>query len=178
MHLDRHLLKLHGTKPHSPEQSVLCKLGRDRTLLEGLECPCPIPGCRAVVRHLNHHMRNVHSGLSKAEVDTVLRPLRWEVAMCELHNLRAAEPPALPLVTELDLRFFEGKEAEEPPPPPPIKDHKCRRSQCELIKQKKDKLNRKLHKQLYIAHKVSRDLWYNEALTVKVVCFDCKSSIL
>ena len=154
--VDRHLLRVHRTSPKTGEQSVLCKLGRDRTLLERVECQCPISGCTAVVTHVKHHLRNVHGGLSKVQMELALRPLRWERAMCELRDLRAkkGEPP---LVTDLDIHFFAAKEAGVAVESPRLQyEHKCRKKQCE----QKDHVNGKMRKQLSIAQNVSRDLLF------------------
>ena len=164
VNLDKHLSNVHFTKPGTKEQKVLCKLGRDRTLLEGKNNQCPLRGCKVKVKNVKHHLSNVHKDVSKADKVLALRPLRWSQAMKELREYRAAKKRP-ELVTDLDITYFEAMQAHDPKGQvaPPIEEPKCRNRECKTTERRNDVLISKLRHMLSIAQKVSRDLCYNEA---------------
>ena len=99
----KHVGNAHRTVPKSKEQSILCKLGRDRICLDDLPLDCPVRGCNARLRHLLHHFKNCHREPSPARTAEELRPLRRCVVFTQLRELRRAGEP---MVTDLDTVYF------------------------------------------------------------------------
>ena len=153
--MDRHLRTVHHVFPDSEEQKILCKLGSDRIPLEGEMFRCPLfrEGCLASIRHPKHHLKNSHPALSTQQITNILRPLRYELAMRKLGELRAAK------VTDLDVVYFETEGDAPQPSTSRCTNPECKmeRKQCAVLQ----KLNAELRKQLSFAQKVSRDFSYN-----------------
>ena len=97
-----HLIHSHGTKPGSEEHRILCKLGRDQTPLDGVY-NCPVreeTGCTAITELPTQHLRSFHGHMSTDQINRTLRPLRYQVAIKYLRDLRAS---GTNLVTSIDL---------------------------------------------------------------------------
>ena len=177
--VDTHLISEHGTISGSEEQKILCKLGRDRIHLpEGTyTCPLRKKGCKSVVKNPVHHLKGSrHEPMTTRQINMILRPLRWQVAMQQLRDLRTS---GAPMVTSLDLL------EEQPPISPastPSVSARCGKDACERMRKVckfQTRLISSLREQLKQAQ-VSTDFWYNccatyciitcKYPTLKVVC--------
>ena len=165
--VDTHLLSEHGTISGSEEQKILCKLGRDRIdLSDGTyACPLSTKGCKSVVKHPVHHLKGkCHSSLTPRRRIMLLRPLRWQVAMQQLRDLRTS---GAPMVTSLDLI----EEASTSTASTPSASARCGNKACVEMRKAcriQTKLLSSMREQLKQAQ-VSTDFWYNCCATYCII---------
>ena len=137
--VDKHLKKMHHLIGGSEEQRILCSLGTDRTPVEGEAIRCPLSretGCAAQITNPRHHLRGKHKGITKAKMIQVLRPIRYELAIRQLKELRQSCRENM--ITHLDEMYQEGEPVPRDPAPSSSQD--C--GPCQILQAEVEYLRR------------------------------------